>query len=203
MVTQLSLAHIAHLTFTGEFDVDTQLIPKSSRWVHARIDFATTKTKRQGNATTNRYAIRSSSIIIWSLACLRIATLLLLDTESVLHHQNLRSPSTSHPINPRTRRPTAHPLIPMLPSHSPHHPDQRPINRILLNPTISPVLTPTAISLSSRIRSNSRLGIHRRRPPATNPSSRPSRRSHRQPRYWAGEHRPVATAGRIRCDPDP
>lgn len=202
MVTELSLAHVAHFFCTDECDVEAKLIPKSSRWVHAGIDFAT-KTKRQGHATTNRYAIRSSSIFIRSLAGLQIVTLLLLNTEPIAHHQNLRSLSTSHPINPRTRRPTAHPLIPMLPSHSPHHPDQHPTSRTLLNPTISPVRTATVISPSSRIRLSSRLGIHRRRPPATNPFSRPSHRSHRQLRYWAEGHRPVATAGRIHCDPDP
>ena len=168
---------------------------KSSRWVVAGIDFATTKTKRQGHATTNRYAIRSSAITIRSLA-------FRLRTERVAHHQNRHSPSTSHPIQPRTRRPTAHPLTPMLPSHSPLHLDQRPTSRILPNPTTSPVRTATAISPSSRIRSSSRLGIRRRRPPATNPSSRPSHRSRHQPPCWAGEHRPVVTAGRIRCDPD-
>lgn len=149
---------------------------------------------------TGKHFVLSTS---HTLAAFPTTTLFVIDTHAVARHQNPRWPSTSHRIKSRRRRPRAHPLTQMLPSHSHHHPDQRPTSRTLPSPTTSPVrTTTTAFSRSSQIRSTSRLGTRRRRPPATNPSSPPLHRSHRRLRYWAEERPPVATAGRIPSDPD-
>lgn len=60
MVVEFRFSPLVDVTVVDEFEMEAKLISKSSRWVYAGIDFATTQTERQGHATTNRYAIHLS-----------------------------------------------------------------------------------------------------------------------------------------------